>query len=529
MKNRKLLLVPLLALLLTGCQPTTSDSLGSNDPSSDVVSSEPKSEEPSSSENEKETFDNFYLLEDGVNYDNRALDVANGLTALNSRGDQKLLVVPVVFTNSTTHATPENHEMLEKLFFGASEETGWESVSSFYAKSSHGRLSLTGEVQDYFYLPYSTSEFLEFEVSKGQDFGNPDNYWDETHHIIRDIYEAYDAETLKAYDLDGDGHVDALWLVYMYPHDPNGEAPFWAYKFYWNQNADKEKPTPNTYAWASFDFAKEGKGYNYSTPDAHTFIHETGHMFGLNDYYDYDNLSAPTGKIDMMDNNIIDHNAYSKFLLNWVNPYVITGDAEITLRPAESSGDLVLIRDGWNGHAYDEYILLEYYTPTGVNEKDSDEDGYATSGTNSGIRGFYESGIRMWHVDSRLIRYRTNGYTWINKIEKETSISSTVIGPTNTTSSRRIIEEDYRLLHLMDAKGVTSKVGNWLKTPTLAGNSALFKEGKFIDASDWGKYIQNAAVSGVRPSTLNCGTEVGYSIEFGEMNELGAAIKIRKA
>ena len=59
------------------------------------------------------------------------------------------------------------------------------------------------------------------------------------------------------------------------------DDPFWAYKFYWNRYANTEKPTPNTYAWASYKFADEGVGYNFNIPDAHTYIHETGHMFGL--------------------------------------------------------------------------------------------------------------------------------------------------------------------------------------------------------------------------------------------------------
>jgi hypothetical protein len=77
----------------------------------------------------------------------------------------------------------------------------------------------------------------------------------------------------------------------------------------------------------------------------------------------------------MMDMNVTDHDAFSKLSLNWVKPYVVTGDSKIT----HQSG-----RKQWRLHphssqkeapgmapAFDEYMLLELYTPTGLNQLDS--------------------------------------------------------------------------------------------------------------------------------------------------------------
>lgn len=560
--KRKFILLPLLALILVGCgnnssssssDPSSSSDSGSTDTgsssetgssvdseSSESSESSASSSAPSSEEGPKmiddEKHDNFYKVARGENFDNRTLDETSGLTALNSLGDQKLLVVPVVFKDRPELANEQNHQVLEKVFFGESAETGWESVASFYGKSSFGRLTLSGEVMDYYYADYTTTEFKELEVSETQAFGEPDNYWDETHHLIRDIYEEYDADLLKEYDLDEDGHVDALWMVYMNPYQTGENNPFWAYKFYWNQEANKAKPTPNTYAWASFSFASEGEGYslNDNKYDAHTFIHETGHMFGLNDYYDYDSKSSPAGQVDMMDHNVIDHNVYSKYLLNWTEPYYVTGDADITLRPAESSGDFILLQNDWNGHAYDEYILLEYYTPTGLNEKDA-TDGYKTGDSN--LRGFKEAGVRMWHVDSRLVRviYESETaedytYEWVDDIEPEDELSYTALATSNTSgASRRVIRERFKQLHLLDAKKRTGRTTSWLNSRTNADDKALYKEFHLIEANDWGVYFQNDAVKGVRPSTFNDKSEVGYTVQIGAMNEEGVAVKIRKA
>ena len=259
-----------------------------------------------------------------------------------------------------------------KSFLEKVKKLAGKALPHFTKKSSFGRLHLTGEVTDYYYADYTTSEFEALEVSETQEFGEADNYWDQTHHIIRDIYEDLDAKLLKDYDLDEDGHVDALWMVYMNAYNTaNPDSTFWAYKFYWNQEPNDDKPTPNTYAWASFDFTYDGVGYSLENNkyDAHTFIHETGHMFGLNDYYDYSGESSPAGQIDMMDNNVIDHNVYSKYLLNWVEPYHVTGTLIFLYVLLKVVATSFLINDDWNGHAYDNYLLIEYYTPTGLNKK----------------------------------------------------------------------------------------------------------------------------------------------------------------
>lgn len=542
--RKKILILPLLAMALIGCNNVSSSAslapssepVTTEGPSSETPSSEaPSSEELSSSEESSESIETTsYELATTENYSNRTLDHSIDMTALDSLGTQKMLVVPVVFTDTAHHATDEVLTMIDKVFFGESEETGWESVASYYHKSSFGKLTLTGEVLPYFYSMWSTFEFGALEVSEEQGYGEG-NYWDQTHHLIEEIYNTLPAEKFLEYDQDGDGHVDAFWMIYIANiHHLGGEDgdPFWAYKFYWNRFADPAKPTPNVYAWASYNFAKSGIGYNFNIPDAHTYIHETGHLFGLPDYYDYDGATAPAGAKDMMDHNIQDHNMYSKYRLNWSKPFVVTGHADIHLRPAESTGDFIIIKDGWNGHVYDEYILIEYYTPTGLNFKDSQGNGYGSSSNNQ-LRGFNINGVRIWHVDSRLITYthettppyKIASAEWSDEIVLGNEFSYTVIGPSNTTTRSRVPEggeTTNKLLHLIDAQGVTSRVGNWLRTPTTAGNAALFQTGKCIAATGWKKYIQTS-------ETFNDGSPIGYSIEIGEMDDNGVNIIIRKA
>jgi hypothetical protein len=155
-----------------------------------------------------------------------------------------------------------------------------------------------------------------------------------------------------------------------------------------------------TYAWASYDFMYEG--YGSSEVDGHTYIHETGHVLGLDDYYSYTEGDwGAAGGLDMMDYNVLDHNAYSKFFLGWSDPFVVDGTkaaTTINLSPFESSGQFILINDEWNGSAFDEYLAIEFYTPTGLNYQDSRVGGYP--GNN--VRGFTVPGIKIYHVDARL-------------------------------------------------------------------------------------------------------------------------------
>ena len=290
--------------------------------------------------------------------------------ALNSTGNQKLLVIPVYFTDFTPSSAQQTTyiDKINATFFGASEETAWESVKSFYHKSSYGQLNLSGVVTPFYNAGVSTTTFANWELGRDPELAD---YYDPTWTILEravDWYKGVTGSTLSEYDTNSDGYLDAVWLVYANPYSDgttygdDRDDLFWAYTYWDYDNYYPENisvyPATMTYAWASVDFMDEGYGTALNQVDAHTFIHETGHILGLDDYYSYDYFDyGAAGGLDMMDYNILDHNAYTKYLMEWVSPFYVDNtkaSVNITLNPFESSGEFILINNSWNGSPYDE-------------------------------------------------------------------------------------------------------------------------------------------------------------------------------
>ncbi len=196
------------------------------------------------------------------------------------------------------------------------------------------------------------------------------------------------------FDYDEDSYIDNVWLVYNYEVDYENADFWWAYqdKTYLDDEWDGIKSS--RYGFAGTDFMYEGTETGIKV-DAHTYIHETGHIMGLEDYYDYDKKVGPTNcglfSADMMDYNIGDHSSFNKLSLGWVDPTVVTGQGkiELTLNPYTTTGEFLMLANHELESIWDEYFLIEFYTNDGLNKKDQPIAGEAL-------------GIRILHVDARI-------------------------------------------------------------------------------------------------------------------------------
>lgn len=455
--------------------------------------------------------------------------------ALPHVGNPKVLVVPVLFTDyscGNDAMCAARHQQIQKAFFGTSEDTAYESVRSYYYKSSYGNLTIDGTVTPYYNVCKTTDAWAR-EKRTGRDY---DDFYHPAWGLTEDViawYKEYTGSDLKEYDANEDGLIDAVYLVYNSPAYPrfypstriyaeDVEDIFWAY-VYWNYNnlslIDEEtlNPIPFTFSFLSYDFMYEGYGENQI--DAITYIHETGHILGLTDYYSYDtdlNAWGPTGRLDMMDSNILDHNAYSKFLLEWIDPIVLDNtkqETTITIEPFESSGDAIIVKNNFNGSPYDNYLILEYFTPTGLNEEHTKAP-YA--GNN--LQGFTESGVKIYHVDSRIGAYDWDSgefKNFTNEViipEDENYTEYYMIVNSNSVTRHRGDFTYMKLLHLLEASG-----DNTFIKGEFASNDTLFQTG---DSYDPLKHFAAMTIFG----QFNDGSEVGYEITIGEMTPTGVTI-----
>lgn len=239
--------------------------------------------------------------------------------------------------------------------------------------------------------------------------------------------------------------------------------------------------------------------------DGHTFIHETGHLLGLDDYYNYDDdKTSPLGATDMMDNNIGDHNPYSKYLLNWVTPRYIEKEGEYTLTPFTNNGDCLLmpLNNSYNDSPFDEYLMFEYYTPDKLNYLDS------ITPYDDGPIMIDQPGVRVYHVDSRLVKYsysRFSGtYTLSSYTDKYINNNSEycLIGASNTPSYN-MANNQFRLISLLSNQHSTSNRYYYQDREDNAANSSdLFVSGSVIN-----------------DFTSNKGNKMKYQISFSDLND----------
>lgn len=307
--------------------------------------------------------------------------------AMPSSGNVKVLVVPISFANESSSSI----STIEACFNGNSTKLATESVSSYYQKSSYSKLNLSFDVysswiqmpKKYTYYDSNIKELISYALSY--------------------VSKSYD---LSKYDSDSDGYIDSIWFIYDINYDSDTNY-FWA----WTSDLSSyslsyDNKSVGKVAFASLEFSDSSDSYYQSFNEyqsgkytARTYIHETGHLLGLEDYYDYDydysvGVSHNMYGQSMMDENIGDLDAASKLLLGWVNPIVVSETDTVTIgSTAKSSDNVILISKNIESKKtiFTEYILLEFWTSDCLNAYDASK----SFGTNA-------YGIRVLHLDATI-------------------------------------------------------------------------------------------------------------------------------
>ncbi|MFA5503268.1 MAG: hypothetical protein WDA35_02640 [Bacilli bacterium] len=505
MKNyRKILFALLMSLTLSACTffpilPSSGGEVSSSESSSSSSESSSSSSESSSSSSESsssENEDNYRIAKMKYNYqDYMDNNYYHNMDSMPTSGVVNLLVIPVQLTGYPM--TETTRTAIQKAYFGTEAETGWHSVASYYHTESNGKLTITGVVSPTYQAPYGTS----INQSQTTNLVTTATEWYKTNHSTNNG---------KEFDADGDGYIDGVVLIYSAPYMPNNNDNLWAYCFWTAKNANKNSPVANTFFWASYNFMYDS---NRLTIDAHTYIHELGHVMGLDDYYNYDSNSSygAAGGFSMQDYNVGEHDPYSRIALGWIDPIVVTGQLTLTINPGQaiilSSNDLV------SDSPFDEYLVLDVYSPTGLNQLDATyQYPYSPKGPNA-------VGIRVWHVNALLMEnYNNTG----------TPTLTTSITPGNryyhalSNSTDDVYGSMYsgyrafKLLHLLQAGGTnTYKNGK-----TLTAND-LWTTGKTFSMASYASFFVN-------PGKLDTNLSLPYSFNVNSINGTNVTLTINK-
>lgn len=312
-------------------------------------------------------------------------------------GTVKNLVIAIKFSNHGARPVPSEAD-LDVLFnevdsTSALAPTG--SVRDVYYVNSYGQLTLASTIADW--VTVSNTETYYANGSSG----------DQTlHQALIEALEAVD-ETVNfnEYDVDNDGYIDSITFLHSgYGAEWGGDDAYGTYYYsrIWSHrwvlwdtdgNGSSFPPEPE---WSS----NEGvKVWDYHISPAlwgtsgseigriGVIAHETGHFFGLPDFYDTNGGGEGIGSYGMMANSwgfdssqlYPPHfSPWSKAELGWSTPTVLAAPGNYVLQASENANEYYRIDQGYPPG---EYLLIE-------NRQPAEFDAAMPQG-----------GLAIWHID----------------------------------------------------------------------------------------------------------------------------------
>lgn len=284
--------------------------------------------------------------------------------------------IPVILIDFSDYEHVNSREDIEGRIFGEGNPANfpYETVTQYYERSSYGQLNLEGNVLPWYRVSRARTD-IKFTAHERES-------------LIKEAFDhlASEGHDFAQYDLEENGTID--YFIVLWAGSDTGWGSFWwGYQTSFTDDSYRiNGKRLGKYSW-QWESRPVGNPFN-----PRVVIHETGHALGLPDYYDYDDSLGPRGGVgglDMMDANIMDHNCFSKWILDWIDPAVVaSGTYNLNLRPSGIYPDAVLTLPGdsfdeW-GEQFTEYYLIQNRVRIG-----NDAQGIS-------------EGLLIWHVDAHL-------------------------------------------------------------------------------------------------------------------------------
>jgi immune inhibitor A len=291
-------------------------------------------------------------------------------------GQFRVLAILVKFTDQNSQVAGT---YFDNLIYGTSGNT----VRRYYSENSYGRLDIVT-----LNLPSTIGwqtmpQTYAYYVDSLKGFGT---YPQNAQKLAEDaVYAADPYVNFANYDNDGDGYVDAIYII----HSGRG--------FEYSHNVNDI----HSHAWSCanppFVDGVHVSGYSmepeyWSSPNDMTcgvYAHELGHVFGVPDFYDYGYDSQGLGSWSVMaggswnglnGSSPAHFDAYSKVFLGFANATIVTANtSQVSFPAVEDTG--VVYRLWTNGASGHQYFLVENRRKTGF-------DSYLPS-----------AGLMIYHVD----------------------------------------------------------------------------------------------------------------------------------
>lgn len=286
-------------------------------------------------------------------------------------GPREIVVILVEFQD-VAHNPAYDVAHFNNLLFSASNPN---SMYNYYYEASYGQMPISGVITGWHLSKHKMSYY-------GADDDETDGFNGPVHKLAREAVKLANAAgfDFSRYDKNRDGNIDHIIVVHAGPAQETGGRSY----------------GPNaiwSHHWLISPYEKvDGVSAAYYSMVAEsspigTIAHEFGHDLGLPDLYDTDGSSSGIGSWGLMGlgawlaaGDVPAHPcAWSKILLGWAKPRVVTADKiGLALDSVENSSINAIVKIPFT---LNEYFLLENRRKIGF-------DQYLPG-----------DGILIWHID----------------------------------------------------------------------------------------------------------------------------------